>query len=93
MALLTSCVLTGMTMHSCGNSAASAPSNPVNVARNVTAGVCANRQAVTDAGPDDEAAPAVTLPPDVATRLRYSDPSAAAIVAQAATCPTDTTTP
>jgi hypothetical protein len=92
MALLVSCVLTAMTMHSCGRSATS-PASPVNVARNVTAGVCANRQAVTDAGSGDEAAPDVTLPPDVAARLHHADPSAAAIVAQAATCPTDTTTP
>src|SRR6476661_3834140 len=89
--LLVSCVLTGMTMRACQSSGGSSPTAPLNVARNGTAGVCANRQAVADAGPDDDPVPPVTLPPDLAARLHQADPAAAAIADQAANCPTETT--
>ena len=93
MALLVAGILGVMTMRSCNESPASSPSNPVNVARNGVAGVCANRQAVADAGAPEEVVPQVTLPPDLATKLGKADPNAAALMQQATSCPTATTAP
>jgi hypothetical protein len=93
MALLISGILGAMTLRSCQASSPSSTSNPMNVARNGVAGVCANRQAVADAGSPDDAAPAVTLPPDLASRLGKADPGVAAVVSGATKCTTSTTTP
>jgi hypothetical protein len=93
MALLISGILGAMTLRSCQSSSPSSPSNPANVARNGVAGVCANRQAVADAGSPDDPAPAVTLPPDLTSRLGKADPGLAKVVAGAANCSASTTTP
>ena len=58
-----------------------------------TADICANRQAVADAGSPDDSVPAVTLPPDLAASLGRADPNTAAIMAEAANCPPGTTAP
>src|SRR4051794_38007181 len=86
MGMLACSAIGVMTMRSCQSSSSSSPSNPLNVARTGTAGICANAQAVNDAGSVDDSVPVVTLPPDLAAKLAKADPAAAAVVAQAATC-------
>src|SRR3954454_5825973 len=86
MSLVVCGVIGVMTMRSCQSSPSSSPSNPVNVARTGTAGICANQQAVNNAGPGDDPMPPLTIPPDLAAKLGKADPAAAAIVAQALNC-------
>ena len=81
-----------MTMRSCHSSPASSPANPVTAAHNAVAGVCDNQSAVDAAGNPDETVPPATLPPDLAARLGKADPAVAAIMGQAAGCPSPTTT-
>jgi len=93
MAVLMSGGIGVMTMRSCQSSPSSSPSNPLNMARTGSAGICANEQAVNDAGSADDPVPAVTLPPDLAAKLGKADPAAAAIVAQATSCTSVTDPP
>jgi len=93
MALAISCVLGVMTMRSCQRAPATSPANPDNLARQGVAGVCANQEAVQAASGADGPTPPVTLPPGLADSLSKADPAVAAVVAQATTCPTETTQP
>ena len=93
MALAMSCVLGVMTMRSCQSTPATSPANADNLARQGVAGVCANQQAVNAASGSDDSVPAVTIPPGLADSLSKADPAAAAVLAQATTCPTETTEP
>jgi hypothetical protein len=93
MGLVISLILGVMTMRSCQSTSPSSPSNPANVARNGVAGVCANSQAVGDAGSPDDPAPQVTLPPDLAAKLHKAAPKLENVVSQATNCTTTTTSP
>jgi hypothetical protein len=93
MALVISCILGVMTLRSCQSTSPSSPANPANLARNGVQGVCAERQAVADNGSSDDPAPAVTLPPNLASKLGKADPSVAAVLAGATNCTTTTTSP
>ena len=86
IALVISTGMGAMTLRSCQPSAPTSPSNPVNLAKTGVAGLCANQQAINDAGSPDDSVPAVTLPADLANKLGAADPNAAAIVAGATNC-------
>lgn len=89
-------VLTGLGARACSGSSASSPTNPVNVARNGLAAICANQQAVASAGDasgsgaGQPAGPAVS--PSELAQLQASDPAGLRALEQAAggtlTCPT-----
>lgn len=91
--MLVCSILGVMTMRACSPTGAGSASNPANVARNGVAGTCANQQSVADAGSSTDAAPAVTVPPDLAAKLSKADPALAAVVGQAALCGSTTTEP
>src|SRR5689334_8882844 len=93
VALAVSCVLSVMTMRSCQSTPATSPANPDNLARQGVAGLCANQQAVNAASGSDDSVPPVTLPPGLADSLGKTDPAVAAVLAQAMTCPPETTEP
>jgi len=88
MSLLVTGVLGVMTMHSCQSTSTSSPANPLNFATNGVAGACANQRAVAAAGSPDDAAPPVTLPPDLAAQLQKADPAVARALGNATTCTT-----
>src|SRR5581483_7953211 len=75
-------------LRSCQPSPPGSPIAPTNVLRNGTAGVCANQQAVVAAGAPDDPVPTVAVPSNLADALDQVDPSAAAALRQATTCPT-----
>jgi hypothetical protein len=79
--LLVLIVCTVVGARSCSRSSPSSPLNPLNVARNGLNGVCANQQAVADAGGAGRAGP--TVPPAVQQQL-------GALVGGSFSCPTTT---
>lgn len=91
-------VLTIVGFRSCSASPASSSGNPVDVARNGLAGVCADQQAVAAAGGSDAAGTAATvISPTLQQQLEASDPGGLGALEGALggplTCPTTTTTP
>ena len=68
ISLLTLLVLTVLGARSCSASSPSSPFNPGNVARNGLSGVCANQQAVDDAGGDPSGG-GVSIPQSVQQEL------------------------
>ncbi|MDQ1428303.1 MAG: hypothetical protein QOK39_1779 [Acidimicrobiaceae bacterium] len=92
-------VLTVMGAHACSASSPSSNLNPLNVARNGLAGLCANQQATAAAGgaAADTGSPATAVSPAVEAQLQQSDPSGLNALKGAAgaalLCPTTTLPP
>jgi hypothetical protein len=87
--------LTALGARSCTASSPSSPLNPVNVAHNGLSGVCANDQAVADAGGSDASgSPGTAISPALIGQLQASDPNGLSALEQSAggslACPTTT---
>lgn len=91
-------VLTVVGFRSCSASPASSTSNPVNVARNGLAGICAEQEAVAAAGgPGAAGGPSTVISPALQQQLQASDPGGLTALEGALggplTCATTTTVP
>jgi hypothetical protein len=91
-------ILTVMGARACTSTSPASTSNPINVANNGLAGLCANAQAVAAADGGDPTVSADTLvPPSYLQQLEKSNPNGLKALEQetggSLTCPTATTIP
>lgn len=97
-------ILTVLGARACGPSSSTSPSNPLNVARNGLAGLCANQHAALAAGGGGDGggggapgSPDTVVSPSELQQLQGNDPSGLRALQQAAggalACPTTTTAP